>query len=150
MFENSVIWGLVLAFRARSTSRPLKKSGTIAYEACIVAVVDVEVSDEAACSAKENPATTGGRVVLIISLPRNYAHARAVAGAVSNIEEALQCTEGDFAVRGAFECQMRSPQQGSSTHHHADPSLCNRLRRLGRGGAPLAGAAAVDVSRKFS
>ena len=65
------------------------------------------MSDEAACSAKDNPSTTGGRVVLIISLPRELRARRAVAGAVAHIEEALQCAEGDFAVRRAFECQMR-------------------------------------------
>ena len=65
------------------------------------------MSDEAACSAKDNPSTTGGRVVLIISLPRELRARRTVAGAVANIEEALQCAEGDFAVRRAFECQMR-------------------------------------------
>ena len=64
--------------------------------------MDVEVSDEAACSAKDNPSTTGGRVVLIISLSRELRGRRAVAGAVANIEEALQCAEGDFAVRRAF------------------------------------------------
>ena len=69
--------------------------------------MDVEVSDEAACSAKDNPSTTGGRVVLIISSPRELRGRRAVAGAVANIEEALQCAESDFAVRRAFECQMR-------------------------------------------
>ena len=57
------------------------------------------MSDEAACSAKDNPSTTRGRVVLIISLPRELRARRAVAGAVANIEEALQCAEGDFAVR---------------------------------------------------
>src|ERR1700691_3336480 len=67
----------------------------------------VEVSDEAACSAKYNPSTTGGRVVLIISLPREFRAGRAVAGAVAHIEEALECAEGDFAVRRGFECQMR-------------------------------------------
>src|ERR1700719_2435989 len=41
-------------------------------------------------------------------LPRELRGRRAVAGAVANIEEALQCAEGDFAVRRAFECQMRS------------------------------------------
>jgi hypothetical protein len=69
--------------------------------------VDVEVADEAACGAKDNPSATGGRIVLIISLPRELCAGRAVAGAVANIEEALQCAEGDFAVRRAFECQMR-------------------------------------------
>ena len=42
------------------------------------------------------------RVVLIISLPRELRAVRAVAGAVANIEEAIQCAEGDFAVRRAF------------------------------------------------
>lgn len=69
--------------------------------------MDVEVSDEAACSAKDNPSTTGGRVVLIISLPRELRARRTVAGAVANIEEAVQCAEGDFTVRRAFECQKR-------------------------------------------
>jgi hypothetical protein len=60
------------------------------------------VSDEAACTAKDNPNTTGGRVVLIISLPRELRAGRAVANAIANIEEALQGAEGDLAVRRAF------------------------------------------------
>ena len=43
----------------------------------------------------------------LVSLPRELRGRRAVAGAVANIEEALQCAESDFAVRRAFECQMR-------------------------------------------
>jgi hypothetical protein len=65
------------------------------------------VSDETAFGTKDNPSTTGGRVVLIISLPRELCARRTVAGAVANIEEAPQRAEGDFAVRRAFECQMR-------------------------------------------
>jgi hypothetical protein len=63
---------------------------------------DAEVSDEPAFSAKYNPSMTRGWVLLIIPLPRQLRAGRTVASAVANIEEAL------FAVRRAFECQMRS------------------------------------------
>ena len=73
------------------------------------------MSDEAACSAKDNPATTGGRVVLIISLPRNYAHARAVAGAVSNIEEALQCADSRSAAPSNVRCAVLNKEAQLTT-----------------------------------
>ena len=55
------------------------------------------MADEASCGAKDNPSATAGGVILIVPLPRELRQGRTVAGAVANIEEALQRTEGNLA-----------------------------------------------------
>ena len=61
--------------------------------------MDVEVADEAAGGTEDSPPTAAGWVVLIMSFPRELRAGGAVAGAVADIEEALQRAEGDLARR---------------------------------------------------
>src|SRR5207249_8694392 len=60
--------------------------------------MDVEVADEAVGGTEDSPAAAAGWVVLIMSIPRELYAAGAVAGAVADVEEALQRAEGDLAV----------------------------------------------------
>ena len=55
---------------------------------------------------KTDPSATAGGVILIVPFPRELREGRTVAGAVANIEEALQRTEGNLAVRPALKGEM--------------------------------------------
>jgi hypothetical protein len=87
------------------------------------------------------PRTHPRRVVLIISLPRELGARRSVAGAVANIEEALQCAEGDFAVRRACVCRcwllavslrgwQRRPRSSRGSPDITLDGLAHRMRNL--------------------
>jgi ethanolamine utilization microcompartment shell protein EutL len=53
---------------ARS-SRLLKKSGVFADEGRIIAVVDVEVADEATGGADHGPSATAGGIIFVVTFP---------------------------------------------------------------------------------
>ena len=69
--------------------------------------MDIEVADEAACGAEDSPSATAGRVVLVVTFPRELCTGCAVSRAVADIEDALQRAEGDLAVGSAPEGEMR-------------------------------------------
>src|ERR1700722_1993319 len=100
--------------------------------------MDVEVADEAAGGTEDSPPTAAGWVVLIMSFPRELRAGGAVAGAVADIEEALQRAEGDLAVGRAFEGQMRLLDEIEEVvvpDIHLDDAPASG-KRLGEGGNP--------------
>ena len=69
--------------------------------------MDVEVPDEAAGSAEGGPPATAGGGVVVLPFPRELRAGRSVACAVAGVEEALECAEGDLAIRRVLEAEMR-------------------------------------------
>ncbi|GHE78026.1 hypothetical protein GCM10019059_41120 [Camelimonas fluminis] len=67
----------------------MANSSAFADEARIVAVVDVEVPDEAAGGTDGGPTATASGTILVLSFPRELRAGGSVTGAVADIKEAL-------------------------------------------------------------
>ena len=92
---------------ALASSRLLKKSFAFADEARIIAVVDIEVANETACSTEHDPSAPARWVVVVGAFPGEFGTGRPVARAIADIQEALKRAESDLAVRFARKCEMR-------------------------------------------
>ena len=95
------------------------------------------MADEAAGGTEDSPPTAAGWVVLIMSFPRELRAGGAVAGAVEDIEEALQRAEGDLAVGRAFEGGGKSRLSWKIT---ADAVLSVKAKPKQRAGREVADA----------
>jgi hypothetical protein len=111
----------------------LKKSPAFADEARIVAVVDVDLSDEAAGGADCCPSATAGGVILVVSLPREFCGG-SVACAVADVEEAFERAEGYLAIRRAIRRLDAPPRPGRGSYYPSCPSrqCASSRRRLWR------------------
>src|SRR5690349_12230903 len=94
-----------------AASRLLKKSVAFGDEARIVALMDEDVTDEAACGAQGGPAATAGGGAVVEAFPGELGTGSAVARAVAHVEIGFDSDEHQFATVLATERNVRRSEQ---------------------------------------
>src|ERR671920_577262 len=98
--------------------------------------MDVEVPDKPSGGSEAGPSSSAGWVIFVMAFPRELSTRRAIARAIAHVEEALERSEDDLAVRGAPErdvCLFDKVEERVVPGVHLDNAPASG-KSLGKGG----------------